>query len=173
IINHAAQCAIQCRQASPEYTAAGERLAKLQAAYRGLTEAIFQGGMRDIQTTKRILEDLQVILYDGCIATMLGKYHLVNVGNTVDQEATAAHTDQLFGIEAKAIAQAAAKLWEQRIMERPSKVLTPPIGTDLGYKFDPQRQEDSVILSHTLTHVTVLLLEALKAHYRHLAQARL
>ncbi|MEL6413126.1 MAG: hypothetical protein AAFQ08_03305, partial [Bacteroidota bacterium] len=167
LIIHAAQCALHCRLAAHAYSASGERMAKLQEAYLALKTRIREGGTSSFNTN-RILEDLQLILYEGCITTMLGRYYLVQVDKIADPKATAARTDYLLGAEAKAIAYAAAKIWEKNVMERPTRPINMPLGTDLGYKFDLEIEEDRIALGHTLSHITILLCEALKAHYQHL-----
>lgn len=173
IVDHATQCAIQCREASAQYAKSGTRLAKLNDVYSDLKkrlEALEKHTAtytpeQAAKASNAILAEVRSIIVHGCIDTMLGKYHEVTMDGKLDKKATADSTDRLFGKASKVITQEALNVWNTKVEDRATKKLTTATGQAVHYKFNLAVAADRKAVADVLRHLTILLVEALKAHY--------
>ena len=168
LIENAAKCAIHCRKAAAAYTKVGASLAAVQKRYAALqqnTKKLQTTSSLTLEEANSILADLRYILEYNCMDIMIGDCHVVSVDQRVDPAASELHTDRLLGKGAKKIARAAQKAWIAAVINRPSKPIPNPTSAEIIYKFDLTHVADKQALAGALKHVTILLIEALKAHY--------
>ncbi|MEL6413149.1 MAG: hypothetical protein AAFQ08_03420, partial [Bacteroidota bacterium] len=167
LIENAAQCAIHCRKTSPAYSL-GISLTHVQKKYDRLqkkTEQLKAGAPLDWDDANHLLECIYFIVKEGCIDNMVGSFHTVTTNGRTDRVAKDTLTDKLLGKASKKIAQEALQVWKQGVAQRPSKHSSNLSGLEYTDKFDLNDAADQQALASTLKHISILLIEALKAHY--------